>query len=590
MNRAVTDRRTDRLGNKGKHGTHVASSNAETNKLGTWVIKNSGWLAIAIIIVGFAVRLICCAFGYLNPDEAEHFNAARANNWLGAYESSHMLAHPPLLILVLHGILLFGRSELILRIPSLTAGTLALWLTFAWIRRSLGQIPALAGLVFLALSPAAIAASIEVRQYGLLLCFVCGALYATERTFTERSTACAVVQGLCLLGAVLTHYTAPVVVASLGLYVLLRYLSGGIPLRILSVFGACQLVLATVLVWLYVSHVRGNPLFGHASLSYLDHGFMGARETLPGFVWRSLFGTFSYLVSHRLAPLAVLVFLAGLATLLSSRTKARLLLFLMLISPFVVGFVAAICRVLPFAGDRHQTYLLPFVAAGFSAVLTSMRRSLAATFLLLGVLLASVGATLTTREYKSRILPIGDMAAAIAYMEGNIPRDAWLFVDDQTRYLLGYYLARNDSSLYLLPEPMAFPVVEELRGYRVVTPRKWVWSFIPNETIAQMSEATRVLGVPPSDSLWIVSAGWRGGALASQLPAGSYHYAKEFGKISVINLGRASKGPHAGFACPGPRRSSLGSPWRSYHPITTTIPMPVPVAATTTLFAGNRTF
>src|SRR5208337_421408 len=158
-----------------------------------------------------------------------------------------MLAHPPLFILVLHGILFFGRTELILRLPSLVGGTAALWLAFAWIRRSLGEIPALAGLGFMALSPAAISASTEVRQYGLLLCFVCGALYATERSLTEPSTAWAIVQGLCLLGALLTHYTAIVVIPSLGLYVLLRSLLERVPRRILITIGVSQLVLVTVL-------------------------------------------------------------------------------------------------------------------------------------------------------------------------------------------------------------------------------------------------------------------------------------------------------------------------------------------------------
>ncbi len=81
----------------------------------------------------------------------------------------------------------------------------------------------------MAIAPVAITASTEVRQYGLLLCFVCGSLYATERMFTERSTVWAIVQGLFLLGALLTHYTAIVVLGSLGLYVVVRLLQGDMP-------------------------------------------------------------------------------------------------------------------------------------------------------------------------------------------------------------------------------------------------------------------------------------------------------------------------------------------------------------------------
>ncbi len=146
------------------------------DRLEAWVLKNSGWLALAGIVSGLAIRQAYAGACYLNPDEASHFNAARPNSWLGAFDASLTTAHPPLFILVLHGVLFLGRSELILRLPSVAGGTAALWLTFAWLRRSLGGIPALAGLVFMTLSPAAISASTEVRQYGLLLCFVSGAL------------------------------------------------------------------------------------------------------------------------------------------------------------------------------------------------------------------------------------------------------------------------------------------------------------------------------------------------------------------------------------------------------------------------------
>jgi hypothetical protein len=48
-----------------------------------------------------------------------------------------MLSHPPLFILVLHGVLFLGRTELILRLPSLVGGTAALQLAFAWMRSTM---------------------------------------------------------------------------------------------------------------------------------------------------------------------------------------------------------------------------------------------------------------------------------------------------------------------------------------------------------------------------------------------------------------------------------------------------------------------
>jgi hypothetical protein len=513
-------------------------SNAEPGKLEGWVVKRSSWLALGIIAAAFAVRLAYSASCYLNPDEAALFGAARPGSWLGAYEAAHMNPHPPLFVLVLHWTLFLGRTELILRLPSLIAGTAALWLAFAWLRRTLGEIPALAGLGFMALSPAAISASTEVRQYGLLLCFVCGSLYATERALIERSTKWAVVQGVFLLGALLTHYTAPVVISCLGLYVLLRCLFDSVPRRVLFTVGASNLVLATALGWLYFDHVRNLvPFPPRASMDYLRQYYPGARETALGFAWRALYGTFAWAVgARRLAFFFMLVFLAGLAALLTSRSKSRSLMALLVLSPFSLGFAAAVFQVFPFAGSRHQTYLLPFLAAGFSAALAWMRRSLTAPMLLLGVALAPLWITLRAPDNNPRVLPIGDMTAAIDYLDRTVPHGALLFVDVQTCLVLRYYFARNDKSLDRLDSLRYDPSGERIGGYLVVAPRRDVWAFNPNEALAQVNESAQALGVPPGDPLWLVSAAWLDPSLASRLPARLCRDAKEFGRISVIKI------------------------------------------------------
>ena len=509
----------------------------ELGRLEAWIVKNSSWLALAIIAAAFAVRLAYSDSCYLNPDEASHFESARTSNWIETYKAAFMQTHPPLFILVLHGILFLGRTELILRLPSLVGGTAALWLTFAWIRRVVGEAPALAGLGFMALSPAAISASTEVRQYGLLLCFVCGSLYATERTFTERSTFWAIVQGLFLIGALLTHYTAIVVLLSLGLYVLLRSILDGVPRRILFTIGVSQLVLATLLGWLYFGHVRRLIPFGiGASMDYLrPYYYAEARETPLGFTWRALSGTFSYAGgARRLSFLFMSVFLAGVAALLAGRTKAPRLMALLVISPFAVGFAAAVFRVFPFAGSRHQTYLLPFLAAGISAALACLQRGRAVLLLLLGAVAVPIWVTRTAPDNNMQALPIGDMTAAIEYVRRMVPRESPLFVDYETRQVLWYYLARNDTKLGHFA--LQSRVEERLGDYRVVVPREYVWAFRPDEVLEQVTESARALRVPPPDPLYILSAAWLEPSLASRLPARRDRDVKEFGRISVIKV------------------------------------------------------
>jgi len=524
-----------------REGSGIAATiyGAELGRLEAWVAKNSGWLALGIVGVAFAVRLAYSDSCYLNPDEALHFNAARPSSWLETYEASRLLAHPPLFILVLHGILFLGRTELILRLPSVVGGTVALWVAFAWMRRSLGEIPALAGLGLLAVSPAAISASTEVRQYGLLLCFVCGSLYATQRTFTGRSTTWAIAQGLFLLGALLTHYTAVLVIASLGLYVWVRSLLDGVPRRILFTFGVSQLVLATVLGWLYFGHVRSSiPVGAVGSMDYLQQYYYSrGRETPLGFAWRALSRTFAYGVgSRRLAFLFMLVFLAGLAALLKGRTKARGLVALLIISPFAVGIVAAASQVFPFAGTRHQTYLLPFLAAGMSASLGWVHRRMAVRLLLLGAVIAPLWVIVYAPTNDRRVMPMGDMTAAIEYVRRTVPLGAPLFVDYQTLEILKYYLARDDTSFDAL-HPRA-GAEKWLGGYRVVMPSEHVYTFRPDEVLGELSESAQALGAPPDDPWWVVSVAWFQPSLASRLSAGRDRDAKEFGRVSVIKTPR----------------------------------------------------
>ena len=510
---------------------------AECDRIEMWVIKNSNWFALGIIAAAFAIRLAYAGSCYLNPDEAEHFGAARPASWLGVCAAALMLAHPPLFILVLHGFLVFGRTELILRLPSLAGGTAALGLVFGWLRRSLGEIAALAGLGFMAIAPVAITASTEVRQYGLLLCFVCGSLYATERAFSEHSTIWAIVQALFLMGALLTNYTTIIVLGSLGLYVVARLLQGDMPRRIVFTMVVNQFVLAALLGGLYFGHIRRASVFNPSgSLNYLGHYFYTpGRETLLGFLWRSLFETFHYATGLRpLALLFMLIFVAGLDALLMGRTKAPKFMALLVISPFVVGFIAALFRVFPFAGSRHQTYLLPFLAAGISAAFAWLPRGRAVPIFLLGAVVTPFWAIHSSPENDARVMPISAMTAAISYIGRTVPRGTPLFADDMTRDVLRYYLSRNDKAL----DVVRFEEGSEewLGGHRFIVPPTAPPAFRPAEMVEEVTEVARTIGVPPGDPLCVVSVAWKEPSLASRLPAGGDRDVKEFKRISVISI------------------------------------------------------
>jgi hypothetical protein len=76
-----------------------------------------------LLVTGLTVRLWHASGTYLNPDEALHFFVANQTTWGRTYQESLILAHPPLLIFLLHAWRNLGTSEWMLRLPSILAGT-----------------------------------------------------------------------------------------------------------------------------------------------------------------------------------------------------------------------------------------------------------------------------------------------------------------------------------------------------------------------------------------------------------------------------------------------------------------------------------
>jgi hypothetical protein len=510
-----------------------AMPSARPGALDRGLVAYSTWIALGLIAAALAVRIAYAGSCYLNPDEAQHFDAARPASLFQVFLASHRLAHPPLFVFVLHAFLVFGRSELILRLPSILGGTAALWLTFAWLRRGLGAVPALTGLLFMAVSPAAISASTEVRQYGLLLCFLCGALYATDRALTERSIRWAVVQGLFLLGALLTHYTSTVAILSIDIYVLFRCIFDPAPRRLLWAFLGAQMALGTVLTWLYFDYVRGAEVFSTTSLLYLRRMvYVPSSESLADFSRRAFIRTFAYTVSENRAIRAfIFLFLAGVLALAMRRTKAPRLWALLTICPFAVGFITALCRVFPFAGSRHQTYLLPFLAAGYAAAVAWIPRKFAAPLLLACIVLSPFWIRKNPPDNNRGILSKGDINAAVEQIHRGIPESAPLFLDDETYYMLRYYLGRYDPRLDSYRHRMTG---ESFSGHPIVASSAFGWAFLPGDALAHVNDAAKALGLPVGTSLWMVSDPWPFPPLAPQLPAEKLRSARSFGEISIV--------------------------------------------------------
>lgn len=178
------------------------------NLVETWLGDHLNALALAVVAAGFAVRVFVASRSYLNPDEAMHYMWINQPSAFIAYKASVGIAHPPLLYLLLYFWHFLGRSELMLRLPSVFVGTALCWMLFQWIGMVLGRTAGLIGVITVTFSPAMIALSAEVREYALLLCCIAAALYFLERAFREESVSQMWYFSFFLYLAILTHYSA----------------------------------------------------------------------------------------------------------------------------------------------------------------------------------------------------------------------------------------------------------------------------------------------------------------------------------------------------------------------------------------------
>src|SRR5450432_410136 len=213
-------------------------------------------IAGVILAVGFLMRVHAAWGIFLDPDEALHFFEANKNSLTLAYRASLIISHPPLLVLLLHYWRALGTSEIVLRLPSIIAGTVFCWVAFKWLTILFGRTAGWIGLIFLAFLPPMIALSTEVRQYALLLVFATSAAYLLERALAEGSAKLMALALLCLYLALLSHYSAFLFAAAIGIYTIVRMVMQRPPVGIIATWVAGQVFALGIAIFLYVTHLR----------------------------------------------------------------------------------------------------------------------------------------------------------------------------------------------------------------------------------------------------------------------------------------------------------------------------------------------
>jgi 4-amino-4-deoxy-L-arabinose transferase-like glycosyltransferase len=468
--------------------------------------------AWTILAVAFLLRLWTAYGTFLNPDEALHYRVAnKASLWL-AYQFSLTTAHPPLLILFLYFWRKIGVSELTLRFPSIIAGTAFCWILYKWLSIRFNRNTGLIGLIFAGFLPPLVALSAEVRQYAFLLLFMVAATYLLDLALDRESVTSMLLCHLCIYLAMLTHYSALLFTAALGIYAPLQILKRRPKASVVSAWIVGQLVAVALFVFLYSTHISQLKSNGAASSTiegWMRNSFYHrGHDNLLFFIIARTFGVFQFVFGQlALGDVAFLLFAAGVVILIRKKPpKPALATFLVL--PFVLACGAAVAGLYPYGGTRHSAFLSPFAITGVSLLLAQIQwraitgRTLALVIVLLSTAFGSPHRPYMRREDQSR----AKMDAAIQALHQQVPPNSVVFVDPQTSLQLGHYLCEQN----LTPRDTSTAGFESFYcgGYHVITPASNDMIFDSTMFLREWDQMVRAFELKTGEQVYIVQAGW----------------------------------------------------------------------------------
>lgn len=480
-------------------------------------LANSRLATGFVIVLAFLLRLWKASGTFLNLDEAMHFLAANKPSLVEAYQSSLNLAHPPLLILLLHIWRRLGTSELFLRLPSVIAGTIFCWIFFRWLNRLLGPAVGWVGFILVSLLPVFVELSSEIRQYPLLLCFMMAAAYVLELALAEDSAGKMAGFFVFLYLALLTHFSAFLFAGAVGAYSLWRLASNQPSRRVVAIWTAGQAGALGFLVFFYVvqiSKLKGGASAQHMQMLLANSYFQRGHDHLLGFIFARTFGVLQYTFGQlAVGDIAGLLFVGGVVLLWTGKGTLEQLrpssrqLGLLLTLPFVINAVAAIVDLYPYGGTRHSAFLVPFAVAGVSLAIVKLTRERRAA-LGVAVLLVTVCQVLGAphRPYMRREDQRREnMMRAMDEIRRNVSAGDVIFVDFQTSFLLRFYLCPEVG-------PASLPASEfrtySCGGYRVISTNSETNVLTANLFLRRWNAMAAAYGLKPGQTVWVFQAGW----------------------------------------------------------------------------------
>ena len=493
-----------------------------------WLEARLSFFVFAVIAAAFYLRAHAAGWGFLNPDEGLHYIILNQRSVEMAYDLSLTNAHPPLIYLLLYYWRFLGSSELMLRMPSVLAGTAFCWFAYKWIATLFGRVAGTTGLILVAFSPVMIALSAEVRSYALLLFCETAALYFAETALLEKSARKLWLFFGFLYLAILSHYSAVFLTVALGVYMLARLAKDQFPREFIARWAAGQAGALAIYGFLYVTHVSKLKSYVSMWAVSFDKAYSHTgHEKFLTYARERTLDIFTFLFeNHLAAQVLCLLWIAAVAALLlrnwTVRWKHSLYLYtgMLMILPLLCVFTAGVAGLYPYVGSRHTIFLAPFLIAALSFLFTRITREKLWAAMLIGFLLIGISDVSAkeiepyiAKENQSRTL----MKAAMDHIHQTIPPGSLIMTDYQSALLLVYYLCGPEL---ILPVGMFNLPTSRLKcnGYTIASFQ--AWDMQAPFFLSQFGMLARAQRVNPGANVWIFQSGWDP-ALAQELPLAS---------------------------------------------------------------------
>jgi hypothetical protein len=488
-----------------------------------WLQRHPDRTAWFITALGLLARLWAAHGTFLNPDEALHFRLANQFSLASAYQASRTASHPPLLTLILYFWRVAGTSELWLRAPLVLAGVAFCWMFYKWLANAAGPLPALIGLLFVALLPPLVALSAEIRQYSLLLAFLATALYFLDAAFARHSAARMAAFSLSLYLAMASHYSALLFAGAVGIYSLLRIFWERQPRGLLAAWGVGQLGALTLALFFYKTHISKlgvgesrTAMQGWMSEFFLRRSYFDPAHDNPfTFLLGHTFGVFQYFFGQlALGDVMGVLFVVGIVFLLRKKipspdpaSSLRLGIFLLL--PFAVAAAVSLAHKYPYGGTRHVAFLVIPGVAGLSVAIARLSagkwtRGVAIAALVLALCIAFGKPRRPTidraDQSHARIL------SAMEFIDHRVDPSTLLFTDYESDLILGHYLCHQQPIVF---ETSNSDFEAFSCGHSVVSAGYKAGTVFTAENFAALwNRLVETYGLPQGQKIWVFQAGW----------------------------------------------------------------------------------